>query len=276
MKKHLTTGAAMLLLTAAANAAVINFSDDFAGSTRTDPGDDSAATATKHHLNYSETANTTTEIRTQEGPFNNGGTLFLAALANEAQSATYLASNTGLGAGVGDQIWVTSSALTLTADFASNWKDVSAAVTSGFMLEGATSDLIVSWNPGGTNYSVGLGALSITAPTDVVGSSLFSGSASAPTGTTFGTVSLSLIENGANYDFTLTMGGSTNSFSVGQASLGSIEGIGFYNAANGGGGNTNIDNVTLTGITGVAAVPEPSSAALLGLGGVAMILRRRK
>jgi len=40
------------------------------------------------------------------------------------------------------------------------------------------------------------------------------------------------------------------------------------------GNNLGIDNLSLNGT--VTAVPEPSSAALLGLGGLALILRRRK
>ena len=46
-------------------------------------------------------------------------------------------------------------------------------------------------------------------------------------------------------------------------------GIGFYNSV---GTQTLFDNVRLD----IVAVPEPSSAALLGLGGFALILRRRK
>ena len=49
-----------------------------------------------------------------------------------------------------------------------------------------------------------------------------------------------------------------------------IESVNFYRGGNWGGGGFTVDNISIT------AVPEPSSAALLGLGGLALILRRRK
>lgn len=69
-----------------------------------------------------------------------------------------------------------------------------------------------------------------------------------------------------SYDFTLTEAGSTGDYLV----LG-------WGTRSANGGDTgvvsdsfNIDNITVT------AVPEPTSATLLGLGGAALILRRRK
>lgn len=42
------------------------------------------------------------------------------------------------------------------------------------------------------------------------------------------------------------------------------------------GGNTHISDAVISGAASVVAVPEPSSTALLGLGGLALIMRRRK
>ena len=75
--------AATILLAASlsASAAVINHTDAFATSIG-----DTAGTEAAHFLSYTDTdptpAASPSEIRTQDGPFNNGGTLFLAALEN--------------------------------------------------------------------------------------------------------------------------------------------------------------------------------------------------
>ena len=55
---------------------------------------------------------------------------------------------------------------------------------------------------------------------------------------------------------------------AGDAWIGKVVGVGILAASN----YPEVDDVTLS----VSAVPEPSSAALLGLGGLALILRRRK
>lgn len=55
---------------------------------------------------------------------------------------------------------------------------------------------------------------------------------------------------------------------AGDAWIGSTVGVGLLTSAS----YPEVDNITLS----VTAVPEPSSAALLGLGGLALILRRRK
>ena len=65
---------------------------------------------------------------------------------------------------------------------------------------------------------------------------------------------------------------------INQAALDPYVGTGAYTLdliddASGGWGWVAMDTVS---IAGVAAIPEPSSAALLGLGGLALILRRRK
>jgi hypothetical protein len=51
-----------------------------------------------------------------------------------------------------------------------------------------------------------------------------------------------------------------------------------WGANSGGYGNqyTYLDNIRIEGVAEAAAVPEPSTTALLGLGGLALILRRRK
>ncbi len=67
-----------------------------------------------------------------------------------------------------------------------------------------------------------------------------------------------------SYDFTLTDAGSAGDYLV----LG-------WSTTNPDGGSTGSDSFNVDNIV-VSAVPEPSSAALLGLGGLALILRRRK
>lgn len=91
-----------------------------------------------------------------------------------------------------------------------------------------------------------------------------------------GTVSFDEVGSGAvittgvtsiNYDFTLTDAGSAGDFLVlGWSSTNPAAGTSGSDAFN-------VDNIIVTDVT---AVPEPSSAALLGLGGLALILRRRK
>ena len=79
--------------------------------------------------------------------------------------------------------------------------------------------------------------------------------------------------------------GNWNTDSASLALAGSFSGLNntsvTFTLSNAAGGNNNtdtwgtwIDNVTLTGA--VVAVPEPTTTALLGLGGLALILRRRK
>jgi hypothetical protein len=62
------------------------------------------------------------------------------------------------------------------------------------------------------------------------------------------------------------------SWSIDASTLAATEGEDLNLKITGSGAGVGIDNVSLE----VNAVPEPSSAALLGLGGLALILRRRK
>ena len=88
-----------------------------------------------------------------------------------------------------------------------------------------------------------------------------------PTMTPFTAMSISVIENGANYDFTYSIGSYNSSYSLAIATVGPLNDIGL---TQGGGGDGNFGSFS------VSQVPEPSAFALLGCGGLALILRRRK
>jgi len=258
------TGSLVLGLAAAGPAmgATLVNNETFSTEVVTAGVDDSAATSTLYGFTYAESNDDLSEVRVQNNPFGNGGTVFIADLADVEQTVTYASS------AFGGSSYDTSTALTLSSDMASNF---GTGVTSGIVIGGATSDLLITWNPGGTTYSAGDWAgFGNGTPTDAINGATFAGGAAAPTGTALANVTASIIENGPNYDVTLTVGGSANNFSVAAASLGTIDEIGYYNVATGG-GNTNVDNVTLTG----EVVPEPGSLALLGLGGLLIARRRR-
>ena len=80
--------------------------------------------------------------------------------------------------------------------------------------------------------------------------------------------SLTINDYGASFDYDLAVGSkSTTGLSFSQNNvLDDFDKVSFVNEF----GNTGYE------IDNVAVVPEPSSAALLGLGGLALILRRRK
>ena len=156
---------------------------------------------------------------------------------------------------------------------AANW----GSSISGLFVGGATTDFLITWKAGGTTYNAGTWAGPGNGiPTGTVNNDTLSGGASFPGGSSLAAVNLSVIENGSNYDFTLTVGGSANTFSVSTADLGAIDEIGYYNnsqtSLGADAGNTNVDNLTLIG----EVVPEPStSVLLLGFLGLGLLRRRR-
>lgn len=256
----LSSGAQASILYGDANAGPNVGPQPFNTSTRT-ANDDSAVTSTTYLLTYTETVNDLSEIRVQDPPFGNGGTLFIASLPGTEQTATVTATSLDGTKTAYD----TSSVLTMTADMGSNFAEAGGVVTSGILL----GDLLISWNPGGTTYSAGL--VGGTRIENINGATLAGGAATPQGGAgTLASIVAIIVENGANYDVTLTVGGSANNFSATIASVGAIDEVGFLNG--GGGGNTNVDNLQ---IDGVGLVPEPASMALLGLGGLLMLSRRR-
>ena len=76
--------------------------------------------------------------------------------------------------------------------------------------------------------------------------------------------------NNAQWD-TLTV-----SWTATAAEAGQFLGIAFGVIDNADGIQSEFDNVRLDAVAAPVAIPEPSTAALLGLGGLALVLRRRK
>lgn len=77
-----------------------------------------------------------------------------------------------------------------------------------------------------------------------------------------------LTEEGGGLGNRITSRSDSFTVQAGDAWVGKTIGVGLFST----GGFPNIDDVNLS----VTAVPEPSSAALLGIGGIALILRRKK
>ncbi|MFC5050428.1 PEP-CTERM sorting domain-containing protein [Rubritalea spongiae] len=92
---------------------------------------------------------------------------------------------------------------------------------------------------------------------------------------------LARTSGGENFDTDWVISGETTQTADGTAAGGYVEFLGVETTAPGTLTITLTDNLRQSGLaqlslTAVTAVPEPSSAALLGLGGLALILRRNK
>lgn len=96
-----------------------------------------------------------------------------------------------------------------------------------------------------------------------------------PDAVTFGTTttfSLTINGYGGSFSYDLNVGGSTATglTAVQGSALGDFNHLSFVNAQLASGSSVKFDNVL------VDVVPEPSAAALLGLGGLALLRRRRR
>ncbi len=111
-------------------------------------GDEADFVAQYPLFSYAESANNGSNVRAQDAPFNNGGTMFIADVANTEQTVTLHAS-----AFAGSAAYDTSTALTLQAGMASNF---GTGVLSGILVGGVTGDLLITFNPGGSTYDAGL------------------------------------------------------------------------------------------------------------------------
>ena len=81
---------------------------------------------------------------------------------------------------------------------------------------------------------------------------------------------LSIIENGANYDFTYTVGSVANTVSFSKASIGTLDSVGIRFQS------TVASNSTATfGELSVVQVPEPGTLSLLALGTLSLLAYRR-
>lgn len=111
------------------------------------------------------------------------------------------------------------------------------------------------------------------------------GSFFTPTGSTIAfsedaiyDVTFASVIGSSSYDLSITERGGSESASVIGATFNGADVTSdfgsmklFFTAPDGGGNDARFDNASV-----VVVVPEPSSAALLGLGGLALIMRRRK
>lgn len=162
-----------------------------------------------------------------------------ALYANSGQTASATYSLLGGALSIGQ---------TLTLDFDNGWVDNGGEVGVR-VLSGSTEGLKFSFTGGNANYMLDNGSITDTG--------------------------FPFTADGLDINFTLTASGQ---YSIdGGAFTGtlnnaltSIDRIEVFNMNAGGGDERNVffNNMTV--------VPEPSSVALLGLGGLAMILRRRK
>jgi len=87
--------------------------------------------------------------------------------------------------------------------------------------------------------------------------------------------SLSLTRNGTGIDLVSSMTNGGNDFASGSLNHATADTFDFNSVGFLLGGALDADQASFSNID-VSVVPEPSSAALLGLGGLALILRRRK
>lgn len=171
------------------------------------------------------------------GEFNNGSDWALFGSGSQATR------------GIGGDLFVGQ---TVSIDLAT------LGVTSGTFVgvdfrQGSTTGIGYNFQGGGSNYGV------------------FSSSGVTDSGVGFSASfkTISLTRDTAT-DYTLSIDG-TNFASLTLAnSTTAIDEIRVFNDTSGGGNDVLFNNLNVT------AVPEPSSAALLGLGGLALIFRRRK
>jgi len=131
----------------------------------------------------------------------------------------------------------------------------------------------------GSGFEADLGTLNLNDGTTHLIAAVFD----SATGDSFRDVDLyvdgSLFDVTGGVDGTINLGSSRDVFigSIGHLAterpfVGSIDDVAIFDTALTG---TQLDSIRVNGIA-TQAVPEPSSAALLGLGGLALILRRRK
>lgn len=174
---------------------------------------------------------------------------------------------------------ISTNALTVTTDFGDRFPDDSpssgnrnAGLVIGDVVIAATlgrspETVYRVTNFGHTTQLKAFEGIGFIAPEGVDGSD-----------TIFSTMSVSVIENGANYDYTLSISNGTNvfndTFSIAKTTAGDIDQIGFsVQTFSSGGANystsSSFDNLTVT------QIPEPGSLALIALGGLCVLRRRR-
>ena len=212
---------------------------------------------------YSNSGSGTTPVATTGGYNNyNGATKDSSTYSHSPHSGSFsIQDNAGIGGN-------TSDGFTIELDFrqsGANWADLFSFAVGGYALKfekaGNTGNFRFyndALTPGGTKTSSALDNYAIpftlTANTWTTMSIEFQEQ-------TAGTTTIAFYKDGS-------LEGSTTSTEL----VGNLTEVrGKANVANSdGGGNWLMDNFTVT------SIPEPSSAALLGLGGLALILRRRK
>ena len=267
--------AALALLVASAAtapAAVLKSSDFDLGGAATNSTLNSGTFAFDNDYTYAESPSNGSNARVQDAPYNNGGTLFLAAGRNNPVSDSQMTLSLA-AATFGGPFFNTSTLLDLQLDAGSNFVRVDSAVTNGLYFGGTTASVLVTWSPGGSTYNAGVwSGIGAAVPSDLVDGATLAGSvAFSGVGTALDTIVFNIIENGTNYDVTFNVGGEDNTFSVPISSLGDIDTMGLFALATDG-GNSNFDNLTLTG----EVVPELSSVLMAALGALSLLRRSRK